>query len=63
VRWAGAACLLVAIVGFVMFLYGANRYNGTVGWTGLYLLVAGLFVYVVLRVLWPESQSAAGQKP
>jgi hypothetical protein len=42
--------LLVAILGIVLFLYGANYYNDVVGWSGVYLIAAALIIYVVLEV-------------
>ncbi|MGA3191273.1 MAG: hypothetical protein ABSD73_02020 [Candidatus Bathyarchaeia archaeon] len=42
--------LFLVILGVVLFLYGANYYGVTVGWTGIGLLVAGFFGYLALKV-------------
>ena len=40
----------VAIVGIVLFLYGANYYDPVVGWVGVAFFVAAVFVFLVLYV-------------
>jgi FtsH-binding integral membrane protein len=42
--------LLVAILGIVLFLYGANHYNDVIGWTGVFLFFAAIIVYVVWEI-------------
>jgi hypothetical protein len=49
--WKVLLCLLVVVIGFVLFLYGANYYAVTVGWTGVGLFVGGIVLYVVLKLL------------
>jgi hypothetical protein len=49
--WKVLLCLLVAVIGFVLFLYGANYYDATIGWTGVGLFVGGIVLYVVLKLL------------
>jgi membrane-bound ClpP family serine protease len=63
VEWKGLACLLVVILGIVLFLYGANYYDEIVGWTGVGLFIGGILAYVFLRIfsLWTKSES--DQKP
>ena len=61
--WKWLACLLVVILGIVLFLYGANYYNGVVGWAGVYLFVGGIVAYLLLRVFLHSSKSGADQKP
>lgn len=60
-EWKGFACLLVVILGLVLFLYGANYYNNIVGWTGVYLFVGGILAYVLLRILLPDTKSTSDQ--
>ena len=48
--WRDLVLLFVVILGLVLFLYGANYYNVTVGWTGVGLVAAGFFGYIVLKV-------------
>jgi hypothetical protein len=50
--WKGLACLLVVILGVVLFLYGANFYNNFVGWAGVYLFVGGILAYVFVRIFF-----------
>ncbi len=41
--------LLVAfIVGFLLFLYGANTYNAVVGYGGIYLFIGSIAAYIIL---------------
>lgn len=69
-EWKGLTCLLVAILGVILFLYGANSelyginyYDNVVGWTGLYLFVGGILAYVLLRILSYETKRTPDQKP
>ena len=48
--WKELACLLVFILGVVLFLYGANNYDAVVGWTGVGLILGGVIAYIVLEV-------------
>ena len=61
--WKGLACLLVVILGVILFLYGANYYNNFVGWAGVYLFFGGIAAYVLLRIFWHQSKSVVDQKP
>jgi hypothetical protein len=63
VDWKGLACLLVVILGIILFLYGANYYNNIVGWAGVYLFFGGIVAYVLLRVFLYRAKSAPDQKP
>jgi hypothetical protein len=49
--WKGLMCLLIVLVGFALFLGGANYYEATVGWSGVWLVVGGIVLYIVLRLL------------
>jgi len=42
--------LFLLILGLVLFLYGANYYNGPAGWTGVGLIVFVVFGYIVLKL-------------
>jgi hypothetical protein len=48
--WRDLVLLFLVILGLVLFLYGANYYNATVGWTGIGLIAAGFFGYIALKV-------------
>ena len=39
-------CIVLMILGITLFLYGANYYSNTVGWTGVFLFVAGVFGFI-----------------
>ncbi len=43
-------CLGAAIIGFVLFLYGANFYEAFVGWIGVYLFFGGIIAYLVIYI-------------
>jgi uncharacterized membrane protein HdeD (DUF308 family) len=47
--WTDIACLVLVVVGIILFLYGANAYDATVGWTGIGLLLGGLIAYIALQ--------------
>ncbi len=48
--WTDWTLLVAFIVGFLLFLYGANAYNGIVGYTGIYLFVGSIAMYLVLYI-------------
>jgi hypothetical protein len=54
--WKVLLCLLVVVIGFVLFLYGANYYDAAIGWTGVGLFVGGIVLYVVLKLLEPRQK-------
>ena len=51
--WINWACLGIIVLGVVLFLYGANYYDATVGWAGVYLVIIGLLVMLV-RYIYGE---------
>jgi len=38
-------CVVLVIVGVILFLYGANAYNTVFGWSGIGLFIGGLVIY------------------
>lgn len=48
--WKNLAILFVVILGIVLFLYGTNYYDEVSGWSGLFLIVAGIIAYLILGV-------------
>ena len=48
--WLNWVSAILVIVGLGLFLYGANIYNATVGWTGFCLGIAGILLFVVTYV-------------
>jgi hypothetical protein len=52
----------IVVLGAVLFLYGANFYDATVGWIGVYLFFGGILVFLVLYVYGEWSKRARVQK-
>jgi membrane-bound ClpP family serine protease len=48
--WDDWVCVGLFIVGIILFLYGANYYDATVGWTGVLMFVAAFVAAIVLFV-------------
>ena len=48
--WKDWICVFSIILGIILFLYGANYYDPTVGWTGVFFFVGGIVVIVLLYV-------------
>jgi membrane-bound ClpP family serine protease len=46
--WTDWACLGFFILGFLLFMYGANIYNAIVGYTGVYLFIGAIMAYLIL---------------
>lgn len=44
------ACLSAIILGFVVFLYGANFYDAFAGWIGVYLFFCGVIAFLVIYI-------------
>ena len=61
--WTDWACLGVFIAGFLLFLYGANLYNAIVGYTGLYMWIGAIIVYLLTYVYKALTEKSATQKP
>ena len=48
--WTDWACLGAFIIGFLLFIVGANIYNLIVGYTGLYLFIGAIVAYIALYI-------------
>ena len=48
--WTNWACLGVVILGFALFLYGANVFDAVIGWIGVYFFFGGILAFLVLYV-------------
>jgi multisubunit Na+/H+ antiporter MnhB subunit len=44
------AFLVVFIIGFILFLYGANHYDAVIGYTGVYLFIGSIAAYLILYI-------------
>jgi ABC-type branched-subunit amino acid transport system permease subunit len=63
--WTDWACLGVFILGFLLFILGANIYNAIVGYTGLYLFVGAIVTYLAIYIYkeLTKKPSPTAQKP
>ena len=61
--WKDVVCLIVVIVGLLLFLYGANYYSELAGWFGIIFVAVGVFVEVALTVYESVIKRERGQKP
>ena len=48
--WKNVACFCTVALGAALFLYGANYYDATIGYSGVFLVISGLLVGVALRI-------------
>jgi len=48
--WTDWTCLGVFILGFLLFLYGANIYNAIIGYTGFYLFIGAIAAYLIIYI-------------
>jgi hypothetical protein len=60
--WTDWACLGIFVVGFLLFLYGANTYNAAVGYTGVFLFIGAIAAYLILYAA-KEFAKEAKEKP
>jgi len=61
--WTDWACLGVFIVGFLLFLYGANTHNALVGYTGIYLFFGAIIFYIVVYAHKELTKKPSVQNP
>jgi hypothetical protein len=57
------ACLGMVILGFVLFLYGANFYDAVIGWVGVYLMIGGILVFLLFYIYNELTKKVAVQNP
>ena len=62
VDWKVLVCLLVSVLGIVLYVVGANIYDNLVGWAGVYLFVGGLLAYVFVKILFRGNKDSVDQK-
>lgn len=60
--WTDWACLGIFILGFLLFLYGANIYNAIVGYTGVYLFIGSIIAYLFIYVYKELTKRPLDQK-
>ena len=56
-------CLGAVILGFALFLYGANLFDAVVGWVGVYFFFGGILVFLVLYIYGELTKKGEVQKP
>ena len=48
--WTDWACLGILILGFLLFVYGANIYNAIIGYSGVYLFIGAIVAYLSIYI-------------
>ncbi|HLE74892.1 MAG TPA: hypothetical protein VI864_02465 [Candidatus Bathyarchaeia archaeon] len=61
--WKDWACLGVIVLGVVLFLYGANYYDATVGWAGVCLAIIGILAILILYIHGELTKKVNAQNP
>jgi membrane-bound ClpP family serine protease len=65
--WLNWISFILVIVGIGLFLYGANVYDATIGWSGFYLGIGGILLYVFsylyIQLRKKEPKEAQIQNP
>ena len=57
------ACLSAVILGFVLFLYGANVFNAVVGWIGVSFFFGGILFFLFLYIYGELTKEEEVQNP
>lgn len=47
--WKDLIGLAVIIIGAILFLYGSNVYDAMFGWSGFYLIIAGIVIEIIFE--------------
>ena len=47
--WKDVVCVVLVILGIVLFLYGSNAYDAVAGYAGIGLFIGGIVLYAVLQ--------------
>ena len=61
--WTDWACLGVVILGFVLFLFGANFYAAVIGWIGVGLFFGGILFFLVRYIYGELTKKEEVQNP
>jgi hypothetical protein len=61
--WTDLTLLCLFIVGFLLFLVGANTYNAVIGYSGIYLFIGSIIVYLVVYIYKEISKKKPAQNP
>ena len=57
--WIDWTLLGIFILGFLLFLYGANTYNQVVGYSGVYLFIGSIVAYLVVYIYKELTKKAS----
>jgi membrane-bound ClpP family serine protease len=61
--WTDWACLGIFVLGFVLFLIGANIYNAIIGYSGIYLFIGAIAAYLMIYAYKELTKKTPIQKP
>jgi len=61
--WTDLTLLCLFIIGFLLFLVGANTYNSVIGYSGIYLFIGSIIVYLVVYIYKEISKKKPDQNP
>jgi hypothetical protein len=61
--WTDWGCLGIFLLGFLLFLVGANIYNAVVGYSGIYLFIGAIAAYLIIYVYKELNKTPLTQKP
>ena len=56
-------CLGIVVLGFVLFLYGANFFDIVIGWVGVYLFLGGILAFLIFYIYNELTKKVEVQKP
>jgi len=51
------------MLGFVLFLYGANFFGVVIGWVGVYLIIGGILVFLLFYIYNELTKKVEVQNP
>ena len=61
--WTDWACLGIFILGFLLFLVGANIYNLIIGYSGIYIFIGAIAAYTIIYAYKELTTKAPVQNP
>ena len=61
--WIDWTCLAIFILGFLLFLVGANIYNAIIGYSGISLFIGAIAAYLIIYVYKELTKAPPVQNP
>ncbi len=61
--WTDWTLVCLFIVGFLLFLVGANTYNAVIGYSGIYLFIGSIIAYLVIYIYKEITKKKPAQNP